>query len=230
MTTILAIETSTEFASAAIISVRGRFIRELSGVETHSKGIIPALQSLLAEAGVQLSECDALAFGCGPGAFTGIRTACGIIQGMAYAADLPVLPVVSLRAMAQAAASSAPDSELVCLLDARMGEHYWAQYRNVNGVLSETAQPELLRLEEGELLRRCASLGAVTVVTGNGVSVPDDFPCPVLSVMPHAREVAELALQDFMQGLAQPASQAQPLYLRNKIALTTAERALKGHV
>ncbi|MBI1772927.1 MAG: tRNA (adenosine(37)-N6)-threonylcarbamoyltransferase complex dimerization subunit type 1 TsaB [Burkholderiales bacterium] len=224
MTRILAIETSTELATAAILTDSGIFIRELSGVQTHSQGILPAIQALLVEAGVRLQDCDAIAFGCGPGAFTGIRTACGIVQGLAYGADMPVVPVVSLLAMAEAAREQVAANEFVCILDARMNEVYWAQYRfdDVAG-WTEISAPALAGLN--------AALVAITLespqlVLGNGVTLPEPELAryPVVRCMPHAKQVGILGRLNFAAGRGLPADQAQPLYLRNKIALTTAER------
>jgi len=223
MTRILAIETSTELASAAILTDSEVFVRELSGVQTHSQGILPAIQAVLADAGVRLQDCDAIAFGCGPGAFTGIRTACGIVQGLAYGADLPVVPIVSLLAMAEAAREQAKSNEFVCILDARMNEVYWAQYRLVDGRWSEVSAPALAGLD--------AALAGITLenpllVLGNGLTLPEAEQAryPMAQCMPHALQVGMLGRLDFAAGLSLPADQAQPLYLRNKIALTTAER------
>ncbi|MFZ6778305.1 tRNA (adenosine(37)-N6)-threonylcarbamoyltransferase complex dimerization subunit type 1 TsaB [Undibacterium sp. Ji83W] len=226
MTRILAIETSTELATAAILTDSGIFVRELSGVQTHSQGILPAIQALLVEAGVRLQDCDAIAFGCGPGAFTGIRTACGIVQGLAYGADLPVVPVVSLLAMAEAAREQVAANEFVCILDARMNEVYWAQYRFGDAGWTEVSAPALTGL--------ASALAAITLenpqlVLGNGLVLPESeqtrySSLPSLSCMPHAKQVGILGRLDFAAGRGLPADQAQPLYLRNKIALTTAER------
>lgn len=223
MTRILAIETSTEVATAAILADGGLFVRELSGVQTHSQGILPAIQALLVEAGVRLQDCDAIAFGCGPGAFTGIRTACGIVQGLAYGADLPVVPVVSLLAMAEAAREEVTGNEYVCILDARMNEVYWAQYCYEETGWTEVSAPALAGLD--------AALAAITLenpllVLGNGLVLPEAVQARYRSLpcMPHAKQVGILGRLDFAAGHGLPADQAQPLYLRNKIALTTAER------
>src|SRR4051812_47289178 len=100
--TLLAIETSSELASCALLKGDTVSTRESSGVRTHSQSILPMVQELLAEAGIALSDCDAIAFGAGPGSFTGVRTACGIAQGLAFGAALPVVPLVTLDAMALA--------------------------------------------------------------------------------------------------------------------------------
>ncbi|BBB60198.1 tRNA (adenosine(37)-N6)-threonylcarbamoyltransferase complex dimerization subunit type 1 TsaB [Undibacterium sp. KW1] len=224
MTRILAIETSTELATAAILTDGGIFVRELSGVQTHSQGILPAIQELLTEAGLRLQDCDAIAFGCGPGAFTGIRTACGIVQGLAYGADLPVMPVVSLLAMAEAAREQVAATEFVCILDARMNEVYWAQYRFDDAAgWTEISAPALSALD---VALAGITLGSPQLALGNGLVLPESALAQYASLpcMPHARQVGILGQLDFVAGRSLPADQAQPLYLRNKIALTTAER------
>lgn len=222
MTTILAIETSTELASAALLVGEQLYVRELSGVQTHSHGILPALQSLLAEANLTLSACDAIAYGCGPGAFTGIRTACGIVQGLAYGADLPVIPVTSLRAMAQVAFDEQGGADFVCVLDARMEEVYWAQYRYVDQCWQEVVAPVLSRADE---VRADGGAQDALYVLGRGVVLSAAAPArQLVDCMPHAAQVARIAALAYAAGVRLAPEQAQPLYLRNKIALTTAER------
>ena len=103
MTTILAIETSTELASVSLLLNEIIISRDLAGVQTHSFGLLPAVQEILQEVNIGLDQLDAIAFGCGPGAFTGVRTACGVVQGLAFGLQLPVISVVSLLSMAEAA-------------------------------------------------------------------------------------------------------------------------------
>src|ERR1044072_9161430 len=100
MSTILAIETSADLASAALLHNGVLTVKESAGLPNHSQPILPMVEALLADAGIALSACDALAFGCGPGSFTGVRTACGIAQGLAFGADMPLLPIVTLQALA----------------------------------------------------------------------------------------------------------------------------------
>ena len=111
------------------------------------ESVLPMIQELLAEAGITLKDCDAIAFGAGPGSFTGVRTACGISQGLAFGANLPVVPVVTLDAMALACRQQHGAERVLTVLDARMDEVYWAQYefdadgmpRNVRGMRSITS-------------------------------------------------------------------------------------------
>ncbi|MBC7685604.1 MAG: tRNA (adenosine(37)-N6)-threonylcarbamoyltransferase complex dimerization subunit type 1 TsaB [Bdellovibrionales bacterium] len=225
MPIILAIETSSELASCALIHGATLLSRESSGVRTHSQSILPMVQELLAEAGVALADCDAIAFGAGPGSFTGVRTACGIAQGLAWGAGVPVIPLVTLDAMALACRQRSGAADILAVLDARMGEVYWAQYNGAGLV----AGPSLCA--PGDLVP-LASAGPLSAC-GNGLSAyPDAFADTVFAtaaftgIMPHAREIALLAVAAFDAGAAVPAAQAQPLYLRNKIAYTSAERQL----
>ena len=227
MTIILSIETSTELASAALLTDDGIIFRELSGVQTHSQGILPMIQQLLKQGGISLNQCDAIGFGCGPGAFTGVRTACGIVQGLAFGAELPVVPIVSLLAMAEGARVCAPElagADLVCVLDARMEEVYWARYRHDGTDWQVIAGPALSSF--AQLLAK-VDFSNAALVYGNGLTL-DGLPAGTLSFacMPHAEQIARLARAAYRAGKAVSAAQAQPLYLRNKIALTTEERML----
>ncbi|SFB93692.1 tRNA (adenosine(37)-N6)-threonylcarbamoyltransferase complex dimerization subunit type 1 TsaB [Collimonas sp. OK412] len=231
MQTILAIETSTELASAALLRDGQVTTRESAGVQTHSLAILPMVQDLLAEAGISLAQCDALAFGVGPGSFTGVRTACGIVQGLAFGADLPVLPVVTLAAMAQACRDLNGAGEVLAVLDARMGEVYWAQYRFAGDGWQVIAEPALSA--PSQVLPLPAQSG-VLQACGNGLAAyAEAFSAAPFAagglpaVMPSARQIAQLGSVALAQGRGLSAVQAQPLYLRNKVALTTAERAAK---
>jgi tRNA threonylcarbamoyladenosine biosynthesis protein TsaB len=223
MTILLAIETSTEMASVALLSDRGIICRELTGVQTHSQGVLPAIQDILEESGITLQQCDAIAFGCGPGAFTGVRTACGVVQGLAFGADLPIIPVVSLLAMAQAACDLGAETDFVCVLDARMGEVYWAHYRFQDQHWLQITEPALSTAEQ--VLLYATSINVILVLGHGAMPNIAGVSGQVVYRMPHAEHVAKLALLAFSIGKQLYADQAQPLYLRNKIALTTLERA-----
>ena len=226
MSIILAIETSSELASCALLNGDTLLSRESSGVRTHSQSILPMVQELLAEAGLALKQCDAIAFGAGPGSFTGVRTACGIAQGLAFGASLPVVPLVTLDAMALACHLQTGATEIIAVLDARMGEVYWAQYR-YDGGLKVVAEPALCAPGDVAPLAVDAPLAAC----GNGFSAyPDAFAGrawaegALAAIMPHAAEVARLGSLALAAGSALSAAQAQPIYLRNKVAYTSAER------
>ena len=233
MQTILAIETSTELASAALLRDGQVITRESAGVQTHSLAILPMVQSLLAEAGISLAQCDALAFGVGPGSFTGVRTACGIVQGLAFGADLPVLPVVTLAAMAQACRVLNGADDVLAVLDARMGEVYWAQYRFAGGQWQVMVEPTLSA--PAAVLPLPLTAGAKPMqACGNGLSAyAEAFAAAPFAaaglpdIMPNARQIAELGSIALSEGKGLSAVAAQPLYLRNKVALTIAERTAK---
>lgn len=230
MSTILAIETSTTLASVALLHEGNVLVRESAGTATHSETVLHMVQQLLADAEITFARCDAIGFGMGPGSFTGVRTACGVVQGLAFGAGLPVVPVNTLEAMALACRDLLPfadTSSIVPVLDARMGEVYWGQYCQHGGKWQEARESTIGQAHE------IHPEGDV-VVCGNGIAAyPDAFAGKdwvtslFPAVMPHAREVARLAAAVFAAGDAVAAEQAQPLYLRNKVALTTAERAVR---
>jgi len=229
MPIILAIETSSELASCALLldAPRGANVlsRESGGVRTHSQSVLPMVQELLNEAGVKLADCDAIAFGAGPGSFTGVRTACGVAQGLAFGADLPVIPLLTLAAMAEACRARTGATEVLAVLDARMNEVYWAQYR-YDGGWTMVVEPVL---SAPEAVQPLAVDGLAAC--GNGFAAyPQAFEGKAFAagahadVVPHARELALLAAPALAAGQALPAAEAQPLYLRNKVAYTSAER------
>jgi tRNA threonylcarbamoyladenosine biosynthesis protein TsaB len=224
MRTILAIETSSDLASAALLYDGKLLADQASGVQTHSQTLLPMVQKLLAEAGIPLGRCDAIAFGAGPGSFTGVRTACGVAQGLAYGLELPVVPVVTLKAMAQACLDQTGARDVLVLLDARMDEVYWAQYRH-DGSWHTVTEPTLSSAN-------AVKAQGAPVACGNALSIyaavfegKDFLASAKPGIVPHAREVALLAQAEF-----QPVAprDAQPIYLRNKVAMTTAERMAKA--
>ena len=228
MPTILAIETSSEIASAALFCNDRIRSRQTVGVMNHSQSILPMVQSLLQEAGITLAECDAIAFGSGPGSFTGVRTACGVVQGLAFGAGLPVIPVVTLLALAEAQRLASGALQVLAALDARMGEVYWAQYRYDtqlavwHTVVAPTlSAPALVQPDCSETLS----------LAGNGFhacagqfGLPATMLAHAHNTIPTADAVVSIAVCEFAAGRVYPALDAQPLYLRNKIALTSLER------
>ncbi len=223
MPIILAIETSAEVASVALLRGALLTMRQATGVQTHSHSVLPMVQALLADTALRMSDCTAIAFGAGPGSFTGVRTACGIAQGLAFGADRPVLAINTLEAMAEACHHATGAAAVLALLDARMGEVYWAQY----------AFDEALRCVIEPRLSSPAAVQPVGVVVacGNGLTAyPDQFagadfwPGGRADLMPDAGAIAALAQRALAAGLQVAARDAQPIYLRNKIALTSAER------
>ncbi len=223
MPTILALETSSEIASVALFH-RGRtLVRETAGVQSHSQSLLPMVQEVLNEAGLSLADCSAIAFGAGPGSFTGVRTACGVAQGLAFGADRPLVPVVTLLAVAEACRQKSGSTDFLPVLDARMGEVYWAQYR-YEGKWEAIVSPTLSKPEA------VLSVGSV-LACGSGFAA---YPAAWIDAKwqrlvqceegPKASAIASLGALAFSRGESLPARMAAPLYLRNKVALTIAER------
>jgi tRNA threonylcarbamoyladenosine biosynthesis protein TsaB len=224
---ILAIDTSTEFLSLALW-LNGRvLLRDIHAGQAHSQQILPTLRTLLDEAKIELTALDGIAFGAGPGSFTGLRIACGVAQGLAFGANLPVVAVSTLQALAQ---QSGAEKVIACL-DARMGEIYHAAYEKQNGEWLEVSAPALFKPEDAPKVN-----GDDWVGVGTGWLVyPDvlqavygeqlrEMPAPDHHSHPTATSIAELALPTFEAGLARPAQEAAPIYIRNKVALKMSER------
>jgi tRNA threonylcarbamoyladenosine biosynthesis protein TsaB len=233
--TILAIETSSELASCALLKGDALAVLESNGVRTHSQSVLPMVQQLLADAGLALSDCDAIAFGAGPGSFTGVRTACGVAQGLAFGAQLPVAPVCTLEAVALACHEQGGGGDILVVLDARMGEVYWAQYRaTAEGQLQAIVKPTLsapgaLHPEAVPGLTACGNgLAEYRDALGErlGDALPKALAAGRAAMLPHAAQVAVLGRRALAAGRTVQAADAQPIYLRNKVAYTAAERQL----
>ena len=228
MSIILAIETSTQIASIALRIDGHTRSRDKIGTQGHSEWLLPAIQSLLEEADISLKRCDALAFGAGPGSFTGVRMACGIVQGLAFGSGLPVAPVNTLLATAFACHAEIGTRDVLVILDARMAEVYWAQYRfDIDGWTVIT-EPRL------SVPSSVIAQGPV-VVCGDGLTVCADVFAATgfdsvmeVASIPRASEIALLGERMLGAGTTVSACDAQPVYLRNQVALTTAERVAKA--
>lgn len=215
---LLAIDTATDACSAAL-SIDGD-IRERFEIapRAHTELILPMIDELLAEAGIAVSQLDAMAFGRGPGAFTGVRIAVGVTQGIAFGADLPVVPVSTLAAVAQGIEA---DKVLVAL-DARMDEVYWGAYRRNGAGLMELVGEECVSAPDSVLL----PAGKNWFGAGSGWSAYADTlmaRCAEQIVakedacFPRARDVAVLGSAGFEAGQTVAAEHALPVYLRDKV-------------
>jgi tRNA threonylcarbamoyladenosine biosynthesis protein TsaB len=228
MLTILAIETSTELASAALLRGDQISMKQSLGVQTHSQTILPMVQSLLTQADILIAQCDAVAFGAGPGSFTGVRTACGIAQGLAFGADIPVIPVVTLHAMAHACRETMGANQVLAILDARMEEVYWAQYQFAGNAWHTVVAPTLSAASavrpSGDVVACGNGISSLAAVFGHQGLLQNARQ----DIMPHAVHIAQLAQIAFAAGHTVGAGAARPLYLRNRVALTTEERLIKA--
>ncbi|MDR2239988.1 MAG: tRNA (adenosine(37)-N6)-threonylcarbamoyltransferase complex dimerization subunit type 1 TsaB [Zoogloeaceae bacterium] len=225
---LLALESSTDLYTAALF-LDGRIVeREGELGVSHSEIALPLTRALLDEANLDFGDLDGIAFGAGPGAFTGLRLACGVAQGLAVGAGLPVLGIGSLEALALGAGEGA----VYACADARMNEVYCAAYR-VRGETLETilapavAAPTQVPLPPGAGWRGCgsgfAAYGAALAARlGEAVSVTD------AAARPRAAAVLRLAAPRFARGEGIDPAQAAPLYVRDKVALTSRERIALG--
>ncbi len=230
----LVLDTSTEWCSVALWrdgEVRAR--RELAE-QRHSSLLLPMVDALLRESATSLRQLDGIAYGAGPGSFTGLRIACAVTQGLALGADLPVVGVSTLESLAaqtEAERLAAYPLRVLTVLDARMAEVYWAAYqRDGDGwqtvIAPQLALPESVQVPDGD--------GWVGV--GNGFTVLDEtlrsrVAANVLRIndtlMPDAAAMAPLAARAFARGEGMDAALAAPIYLRDKVALTVIERRAK---
>jgi len=224
---LLAFDTATESMSVALQAGGRVWLHDGAGGAQASATLIPVITQLLAEAGVALGELDALAFGRGPGAFTGLRTACAVAQGLAFGASLPVLPLDSLLAVAEDARQAGAATPLWVVVDARMGEVYAAQYHFDGGAWRTLTEP---LLATPQALQARWRHEAPQVLAGNALAAfGEALAAPAASLFPQARPAARtllpLAAQAWAGGAAVDAALALPRYVRDKVAQTTAERA-----
>lgn len=221
---LLALETSTEFCSIALIGPHGVLLRhEHTGAQS-SMRVLPLVQALLDEAQLGLSDLSAIAFGAGPGAFTGLRGACAHAQGLAFGADLPIIAVDTLMSCAERARQEEGHLHVLVALDARMGEAYWGQYEYINGRWQTHTPPQLSRPTEISSTQSniCLAGNASTIFAEQLAHINAKHTLPLC--MPRADCVAQLALSHLAAGEVLRPEQAQPIYIRNKIALTIKER------
>ena len=221
---ILALETSTEFCSVALWQ-DGKLSQTLQNVgQKHSEILMSMLDTLLQENGVKLSQLDGIAFGAGPGSFTGVRIACGVAQGLALGANLPVIGISTLLALAQATDAS----KVISALDARMAEVYFAAYEKRDGQWLAVCEPCLCLPQHTPRLAGEGWLGAGSGFAAHGALIQAQYPGQISNIeagsIPQASAIAALAAPMFAAGLGGDAAQAMPVYLRDKVALKTSER------
>ncbi|MGI4814782.1 MAG: tRNA (adenosine(37)-N6)-threonylcarbamoyltransferase complex dimerization subunit type 1 TsaB [Janthinobacterium lividum] len=241
---LLALDTSTDYCSVALLTFEAAgsathqlLVRhELTGIRSSAR-LLPAARELFDAAGLPPTACVAIGFGVGPGSFTGLRTATGVAQGLAFALGIPVVPVGTLLACAEAArhdaltdgAAGLPSQYVLSVLDARMDEVYWAEFAWQDATASwqvvgapAVCAPEAVPAPSGPF-----------VLVGNALAVYGERLAAARHAMaqwpsaPHAGAIARLALPIWLAGGGLPPALAAPLYIRDKVALTTAERAAR---
>lgn len=221
---IIAIETSTEYCSVALW-LDGVVTEQCELVgQKHSEVLMAMLDAVLKDAGCGIRDMDGIAFGAGPGSFTGVRIACGVAQGLALGAGLPVIGIGTLQAVAQGTGRD----KVIAALDARMAEVYFAVYEKRGGEWHAVCEPCLCLPQDTPAVAGNGWLGA-----GSGFAVHGDMLLARYdgqlqgidaACVPQARAVAQLAAPLFAAGQGLDAAQAMPLYLRDKVALKTSER------
>jgi len=220
MTTLLALDTATEACSVALLH-DGKVLSHYEvAPRLHAQRLLPMIQDLLGEAGLALSALDAIAFGRGPGAFTGVRIAIGVVQGLAFALERPVLPVSNLAVLAQRALREHGAQQVAAAIDARMDEVYWGCYAAERGEMRLQGVEAVLPPESARLPRGAAgdwfAAGIGWGTYGARIALQ---PCgSEPAMLPHAQDLLSLATFAWARGEALPADQAQPVYLRDNVA------------
>ncbi|MBW8371919.1 MAG: tRNA (adenosine(37)-N6)-threonylcarbamoyltransferase complex dimerization subunit type 1 TsaB [Thiobacillus sp.] len=223
----LVLDTSTEWCSAALWLDGSIQARRVLAEQRHSSLLLPMVDELLREAGLTLRQLDGIAYGAGPGSFTGLRIACAVTQGLALGADLPVVGVSTLESIAEQTGAG----QVLTVLDARMAEVYWAAYRREGTGWLAVSEPQLA-LPDSVVVPR----GGDWVGAGNGFAALGAVLRPRLAsqlvridelLMPDAAAMAPLAAMAFARGEGSDAALAAPIYLRDKVALTVDERRQK---
>jgi len=228
--TILAIETSTQVCSVAVLSEeRCEAARSAAGLG-HSELVLEMVDQVLQRAGFGLEKCAAVAFGAGPGSFTGLRIACSVAQGLAWGRDLPVVAVSTLAAMAEQCrceniGNFSAGTRVLSAQDARMGEIYWSLLEWDGVGWTEVVGPSLSTPES----LAAAADPIVAYGCGNAFGQFADHLAGMVGTVcapdhPDAAAVAVLGRAQYAAGLAVPAAQAAPLYVRDRVAFTSAER------
>lgn len=221
---ILALDCSTEYCSVALLHGEKIVALDEHAGQRHSQRVLAMVDAVLAEAVVSLADLNAIAFGSGPGSFTGLRIAAGVAQGLAFGANVPVIPIPTLLALAQAT----QQERVLAALDARMGEVYAAAYERVGGEWRTVFAPCLCKPDAVPALPNGLWNGVGSGFAAYGEILNKRFATQIAVVdttsFPHAREIARLALSRLHE--ACPAEQALPLYIRDKVALTESERGV----
>jgi tRNA threonylcarbamoyladenosine biosynthesis protein TsaB len=223
MPVLLALDSATDTMALALVTPGQTKVFEAAGGAQASARMLPEIKALLAASGVQMDDLDAIAFGQGPGAFTGLRTACAVAQGLAFGLSKPVLAIDSLMLVAEDARAQGAGDDVWVAMDARIGEIYAARYRRADAGWQVVAAPALYRPEV-----LAAHWGTPAAVAGTALteyaaalgSLPRAWP----QARSRAAALGALALAAWQRGEGQDAAEALPVYVRDKVALTTAER------
>jgi tRNA threonylcarbamoyladenosine biosynthesis protein TsaB len=226
---LLSIESSTETLSLALQTEAGlRTFNAVTGPAA-SQRILPEIQCLLTESDLKLTDLDGLVYGAGPGAFTGVRVAVGVAQGLAFGANLPVVGVSSVLAVAESARQLMQADKVIVCLDARMGEVYHAAFEWQADAWREISAPIVCKPQAVPEMEDAGWVGAGSGWAVFGEELSATYAAQLQQilpeVLPEASAMLRLAQPLFAAGSTQLAHEAAPLYVRNRVALTAAERA-----
>lgn len=221
---VLALETSTEYCSVALWR-DGAVVDRCEPVgQKHSEVLMEMIDDLLKQEGCRIRDLDGIAFGRGPGSFTGVRIACGVAQGLALGAELPVAGICTLEALAEASGHD----KVIAVLDARMGELYHAAYEKQGEEWRAASEPCLCKPADAPSLKGAGWFAAGSGFAVNAEALQAHYAGQLSgmagTVVPQAAAIAALGARRLMRGEGVDAAEALPLYLRDKVALTTAER------
>jgi len=210
---ILALDTSTEACSAALLNDSHTSACFDLAPQKHSELILPMCEKLLTDAGISIAQLDAIAVTRGPGSFTGIRIGAGICQGLAIANDLPVIAISTLQVLAQTAWRKTGCNAVYCLIDARMDEVYSSAFQLHNNIMQAQGAEQLVTPEE-------VKINSTMAAAGTGWERYQDMLPPVKTdvIWPEAQDMLPIAEQFFQQGNYTDASQLELVYLRNDVA------------
>jgi tRNA threonylcarbamoyladenosine biosynthesis protein TsaB len=224
---ILAIDTATEACSAALYingELRSSYVL---APREHSRLILKMIDDLLLEADLSVSKLDAIAFGRGPGSFMGLRIAAGVVQGIAFAHDIPVIPVSTLKAIAQRAFEQTKNKHILTAIDARMDEVYWAAYSLKQQLWQLHGEESVVSPDKVPTPERLAQPDESWVGAGTGwasykdrllLTVGLQLPTILPECLPSAEVMVKIAVDEFKAGNMITAAEAIPVYLRNDIA------------
>jgi tRNA threonylcarbamoyladenosine biosynthesis protein TsaB len=228
---LLALDTATSVCSIALACDQTIHLIARDVGQRHTEHVLAMVDELLASHHCRLADCDAIAFGAGPGSFTGLRVACGVAQGLAFGIERPVIPVGNLAASAVEAFARYPEARVALVAqDARMNEAYVGVYASAAGRIEEIAPPALAAPDE---LLALASRHKADVIAGSAVDVfrgqLQAFGGTLIEgTLGSARTIAHLAVEALAVGRVVEAAAAAPIYVRDRVALTVEQRRLRG--
>lgn len=229
MTTILSLETATNACSAALQVEGDYFARFDIAPRQHAKLLLPMIQALFNEAGIVPADLDAVAFGCGPGSFMGVRLAVGMAQGLAFGANCPVISISTLQTLAQSTYDQTQASHILSAWDARMGDLYWGEYAvDSKGLMQPQRKDQLSKPSEIDIDRTISYSAAGNAWSVYASQLPDLFSDVVAEqyadLYPDARAMLSLAESKLLAGKVCSPIEAHPHYCRDQVVNTSPKK------